>query len=474
MGKRKRRCKPKSPTTSVSAGYSVVQVVCVASEPDFAFPWKREMSWGKSSGFVIEGKRVLTCAHSVDHYIEVMVKRHDSDLEYLATVLAIGTECDIAMLTVEDEDFWHGLSPVEFGDLPALEDAICVVSYPHTSDTKSRTSAYVSGIGIIDYTYSSAKLLGLQINTAVIPGNSGGPAFDDRGKCVGIAFQSVNDRARLIPTPIIMHFIRDYEKNGVYTGFPVLGIDWQNMENSNMREKMRMKSKRTGVLIKRVDPTGECSVLKPSDVICSFDRINVANNGTVLLCDGERIDFSYLVSQKYIRDSVVIKVLRDSKIKKFNITLGDHQKLIPAHSGRSPSYYIIAGLIFTTVSIAYLDFKYGHYYLNKAPHKLLAKLDSMLESPDEQLVVISKVLEDEINIGYKYTIDIRVLAFNDKPVKNLKSLASMVENCKDTYLKFRLEDNQMVFLKTSKAKAATTKILKKHCVPSAMSDDLKE
>ncbi|KAK4264302.1 hypothetical protein QN277_025501 [Acacia crassicarpa] len=118
MGKNKRRS-------------SVVQVVCLQSPPDFALSWKRKMQKSFTSrGFVIKGKRVLTCAHSVDHYTQVTVKKRGSNPEYLATVLAIGTECDIAMLTVEDEDFWHGLSPVEFGDLPSLQDAIHVVGYP--------------------------------------------------------------------------------------------------------------------------------------------------------------------------------------------------------------------------------------------------------------------------------------------------------------------------------------------------------
>lgn len=40
---------------------------------------------------------------------------------------------------------------------------------------------------------------------------------------MGIAFQSLkNDDAEnigyVIPTPVIMHFIQDYEKNGAYTG----------------------------------------------------------------------------------------------------------------------------------------------------------------------------------------------------------------------------------------------------------------
>lgn len=70
---------------------------------------------------------------------------------------------------------------------------------------------------------------------------------------------------------------------------------------------------------------------------------------------GERIGFSYLVSQKYTGDKALVKILRNSKVHEFNIKLATHKRLIPAHIGNNPpSYYIIAGFVFTTVSVPYL------------------------------------------------------------------------------------------------------------------------
>lgn len=70
---------------------------------------------------------------------------------------------------------------------------------------------------------------------------------------------------------------------------------------------------------------------------------------------GERIGFSYLVSQKYTGDTALVKVLRSSEILEYNVKLATHKRLIPAHiKGKPPSYYIIAGFVFTTVSVPYL------------------------------------------------------------------------------------------------------------------------
>jgi hypothetical protein len=70
---------------------------------------------------------------------------------------------------------------------------------------------------------------------------------------------------------------------------------------------------------------------------------------------GERIGFSYLVSQKYTGEKAHVKLLRNSKVHEFNIKLAIHKKLIPAHiKGRPPSYYIVAGFVFMVVSVPYL------------------------------------------------------------------------------------------------------------------------
>ncbi|KAF3329156.1 Protease Do-like 9 [Carex littledalei] len=461
---------------------AVVKVFCVHTEPNFSLPWQRKRQYSSSSsGFILGGRRVLTNAHSVEHHTQVKLKKRGSDTKYLATVLAIGTECDIAMLTVSDDEFWEDVSPLEFGSLPALQDAVTVVGYPIGGDTISVTSGVVSRIEILSYVHGSTELLGLQIDAAINSGNSGGPAFNDKGQCVGIAFQSlkhedVENIGYVIPTPVITHFITDYEKSGQYTGFPILGVEWQKMENPDLRKSMGMKPDQKGVRVRRVEPTApESGCLHPSDIILSFDGVDIANDGTVPFRHGERIGFSYLVSQKYTGEKAVVRVFRDSKVLEFSIKLATHKRLVPAHiKGTPPSYYIVAGFVFTAVSVPYLRSEYGKDYEYDAPVKLLDKhLHAMAQSEGEQLVVISQVLVADINIGYEDIVNTQVLSFNGKPVKNLKSLVQMVEKCKEGFLKFDLEYQQIVVLETKSAKAATHDILTTHCIPSAMSEDLK-
>ena len=76
-------------------------------------------------------------------------------------------ECDIAMLTVDDEEFWGQLEPVTFDGLPALQDQVTVVGFPIGGDTMSVSSGVVSRIEVTSYVHGASELLGIQIDAAV-------------------------------------------------------------------------------------------------------------------------------------------------------------------------------------------------------------------------------------------------------------------------------------------------------------------
>lgn len=100
----------------------VVKVFCVHTEPNFSLPWQRKRQYSSSSsGFVIAGRRVLTNAHSVEHYTQVKLKKRGSDTKYLATVLAIGTECDIGNLFLYEVPFYVFPMHIELEMVLALE-----------------------------------------------------------------------------------------------------------------------------------------------------------------------------------------------------------------------------------------------------------------------------------------------------------------------------------------------------------------
>ena len=461
---------------------AVVKVFCVHTEPNYSLPWQRKrQNSSTSTGFVIEGKRVLTNAHSVEHHTQVKLKKRGSDKKYVAKVLAIGVECDLALLTVEDDEFFEGVDPVRFGVLPRLQDSVTVVGYPVGGIAISVTSGVVSRIEVTSYSHGAAELLGVQIDAAINSGNSGGPAFNREGKCVGVAFQSLKDSdteniGYIIPTPVIDHFISDYKRTGKYNGFPALQCEFQRLENPSLRKSLGMKPTHMGVLLRRISPLAPAAkVLKRGDVLMKFDGIEVASDGTVAFRTGERINFSYLVSRKYVGDKAAITVFRDGKVMNFVIALTPHDRLVPVHiEGKPPSYYICAGIVFTVVCVPYLRSEYGKDYDYDAPLRLLTKMmHGHKEKEDDQVVVVSQVLSSDINIGYEDIVNVIVTGVNGKPVRNLKTLVKIVEECKDEYLKVELDQSLNLVLNTKEAKKSTKDILQTHCIPHPRSIDLR-
>jgi len=321
---------------------AVVKIFCTHTEPNYSLPWQRKRQFAStSSGFMVAGEDgqrwLLTNAHSVEYHSQVKVKRRGDDRKFLANVLAIGTECDIALLSVAEEEFWEGVEPISLGPLPALQDSVYVVGYPIGGDTISVTSGVVSRIEVTSYAHGATELLGVQIDAAINSGNSGGPVFSYTGHCIGIAFQSyagseVENIGWVIPTPVILHFLDDFRRNGTFTGFPALGIQWQRMESSALRAASGMDDRDKGVLVRAIQPISHAvDVVQPGDIILKFDGVQVACDGTVPFRSGERIAFSYLTSQKFTGDMCVLDILRKGQRKSVTVRLMRPNALVPHH-----------------------------------------------------------------------------------------------------------------------------------------------
>ncbi|KAK9791362.1 hypothetical protein WJX73_008963 [Symbiochloris irregularis] len=463
--------------------HAVVKVFCMHSEPNWSLPWQRKRQYASSgSGFIIEGRRILTNAHCIEHGTQVKVRRRGSETKFIAQVICVGTECDIAMLSVEDDSFWEGLQPVTFGELPKLQDSVTVIGFPVGGDSMSVTSGVVSRIEVTVYAQSTSELLGVQIDAAINGGNSGGPAFNVSGECVGVAFQTLRgDDAEsigyIIPTPVVHHFISDYERNKRFTAFPNIGIEWQRLESPQLRQALGMKAEHKGVRVRRVDPTVPLAAsVREGDILLSFDGIQIGNDGTVPFRSGERLSFTYLVSHKYTHDKATLRLLRDGKEFQVQSELVPNRRLIPYHlHGRVPPYFIIAGLVFTQVTVPFMRSEFGKDFDFDSPISLLERLaNGQVTIPGQEVVLLACVLASDVSIGYEEVTNVVVRKLNGKAINNLPELVCLVEGCKDPYLRFDLDHNSVLALETKTARAATPDILAMHCVPCDRSEDLRQ
>ncbi|KAI4342856.1 hypothetical protein MLD38_027424 [Melastoma candidum] len=458
---------------------SVVKVFTVSSSPNYFLPWQnKNQRETMGSGFVISGRRILTNAHVVANHTFVMVRKHGSPTKYRADVLATGHECDLAILAVENEEFWKGVDFLELGDIPFLQESVAVVGYPQGGDNISITKGVVSRVEPTQYVHGATQLLAIQIDAAINPGNSGGPAIMG-DKVVGVAFQNLSGAENIgyvIPVPIIKQFIAGVERSGHYTGFCSLGLSCQPTENQQLRKHFGMPPGMTGVLINKINPVSDAyKILKKDDIILAFDGVPLANDGTIPFRNRERISVDHLASMKKPDETALIRVLRDGVEHEFSVALRPLTPLVPVHQfDKLPSYYIFAGLVFVPLTQPYLH-EYGEDWYNTSPRRLCERaLRELPKVPDEQLIILSQILLDDINSGYERLAELQVKKVDGVEVKNLKHLYQLVENFAGQNIRFDLDDEMVIVLNYDMAKVATSKVLKRHRIPSLVSADLVE
>lgn len=68
------------------------------------------------------------------------------------------------MLTVHDDEFWKGVKPVEFGDMPSPGEKVIITGYRNDSYYLSLMTARVSRLGMTRNLFWGNKLLAFQVH----------------------------------------------------------------------------------------------------------------------------------------------------------------------------------------------------------------------------------------------------------------------------------------------------------------------
>jgi len=477
---------------------SVVRVFSTHSAPDWRQPWqRRRQTSSTSSGFLISGRRLITNAHSVEHSTTVSVQRAGDDRRFLARVLAVGTDADLALLTVDDEAFWQPSQPggeppkaLALGRLPRLQDDVFVLGFPVGGDSLSVTAGVVSRIEVLGYSHSTAELLCCQIDAAINAGNSGGPCVDSRGDVVGVAFQSMSAGEAegigyVVPTPVLAHFLMDIERNGRFTGFPSVGFDWQCAESPALRASLGLPAepRPQGVLVTRVEPTSSAAaVLSPGDLLVSFNDQPISCDGTVAFRPGERIAFSYVFSQCFVGETAHLGVLRGgAPPQRLPLLLGRHTQLVPPFlpDGQLPSYIVVGGAVFVAATEPHLRSVFGEDFEYEAdPHLLLALFEEQATSQDQQCIVLSQLLASRATVGFDdaEVANARLLSLNGAAVLSLAHLATLLEQAAAQpdrrWLEFGLAGGGRLVLDAQLSRELAPAVLQAHGIPAQASADL--
>lgn len=407
---------------------SVIKISCVSQTPDLRAPWNPgNLSKGRGTGLIISGNRILTNAHVVSNNRFLTVEREGDPKIYTARVAQIAHDCDLAVLEVDDTNFFKGLPPLSLGGIPSIDSNVGVYGYPIGGDRLSVTRGVVSRVDFILYSHSGIDShLAIQIDAPINPGNSGGPVLQN-GKVVGVAFQGYSgDVAQnvgyMIPVPVIQRFLKDIE-DGSYDRYVDLAVSYFPLINSTLRKAYGLIDDNRGVVVTSVVPeASSAGFLKLGDVILTADAKEVASDGTVEL-NGERVQMPEMVERKFKGDTINLEILRDSQPLKVSVPLKPFSpNLMQGNSyDMKPRYVIQRGLVFQPLSRNYIATFGASNFRIRYMFDQYVNESLFLERPE--VIILSDVLADPANTyitGYSQSI---VNEVNGITIKTLNDLA---------------------------------------------------
>lgn len=448
---------------------SLVRISSTEQDADYKVPWNPgNVGGGIGAGFVIGGNRILTNAHVVSNTRFLTVERQGDPKKYVAYVKFIAHDCDLAVVDVQNADFFKGSAPLDFGGIPEIESVVSAYGFPIGGDLMSVTRGIVSRIDFQPYTHSGADShLAIQIDAPINPGNSGGPVMQE-GKVVGVAFQGYSgDQAQnvayMIPTPVVKRFLKDIE-DGRYDRYVDLSIETFKLVNPAQRAALGLADDDRGVLVTSVSQAGSCAgALQTGDVLLAIDGVSIASDGFVEL-EKERLEMAEIVERKFKGDHVIFQILREGKPLEVKVTLKSAWPyMMQANSYDVPPRFVLfAGLLFQPLTRDFLgssdidDLRLRYIYNYYIADEIY------LQHPD--VVVLSTILPDPVNTYLAPFRGSIVDKINGQPIKTLDDAAAAFAAQSEQYLIEFIGAGRPAVLERAMVEAARPRILERYNV----------
>lgn len=445
---------------------AVVKISVTSRAPDFFRPWtKASPAKSSGSGVVIAGPRILTNAHVVMHASEVFVQLSSGGDQHTAKVTAIAPGMDLAIVELVDPSGLDGITPLSLAtELPQPKSPISVYGYPTGGDDLSVTAGTVSRIEFTGYNFGAWGTR-VQVDAALNPGNSGGPAIQD-GKIAGLVFSKIQEADNigyLIPPEEIESFLKD-AADGKYDGNPLMFDSYQTAENDALRAFLDMPKEMTGIVIAEPYKDDDDYPLKRWDVITHIGPHAIDNQGYVEVRDGLRLKFQYYVPKLANNGKIELTVVRDGKSHVVQVPVSpDRELLIPTLKDQYPEYFIYGPIVFEPVTQEYVRGLGGQgvSMLMALDSPILKRIYDAPEEPGEELVVVAtRLFPHPITKGYDNRPLGVIKSVNGVEIKNLRQLGELLRDSKDEFLRFEMADrNESLVFRRDEIAAATEQIL---------------
>ena len=260
------------------------------------------------SGFIIEGGYIITNSHVVAGADEIKIKLADNR-EFKAEIKGFDERLDLALLKIDAKET---LPIAKLGDSDSIQVGEWVMAIGNPFGLAETVT-----VGIVS---AKGRVIGsgpyddyIQTDASINPGNSGGPLFNTLGEVVGINTAIISGGQGIgfaIPINMAKSIIPQLKEKGKVTrGW--LGVIIQSV-TPDLAKSFGLKNEK-GALISGIIPgsPAEKAGLKAGDIVLGFDgkTINEVN------------ELSRFVAATAVGKKVTLKIVRDRKEEKVNVTI---------------------------------------------------------------------------------------------------------------------------------------------------------
>jgi len=407
---------------------SVVRIVAESIDINWKIPYLlNEPKSGQGTGFFINESCIVTCAHVVDHAINLYIEIPEIDsTKYECTILSICPEFDIALIKTKKYKSKYHLS---FGNSDNLNlgENVFVVGYPVSiSSSRSSSNNLKYTVGII----SGQQNGYIQTDSAINPGNSGGPLFL-KNKVVGInSLKLSGNKLDLIGYAVPINNFKVIEKdcyNNIIVYRPNLLFEYNNNEKNLLKELTNGKIN-NGIMISKIY---DGSILKEQ---------NIKHNSIITRINGENIDnygFGHkkwigsnidtsIILNKFENNSTVIIKYYDNELKKI---IKKNIKLTPVKlpirniysNFEKVDYFILGGIIFMNLTKNHImnlieNKESANCIINKKEDLLKEKVIISFIFPNTIAKILNNIKENDI-----------IIKINDKKINSLNDIYKYIK-----------------------------------------------
>ena len=216
-----------------------------------------------------------------------------------------------------------------------------------------------------------------------------------------------------------------------------MGINHTVHPSSNSNEHVYQQSQQC-----KEDRKCHTSMLRTDDVLLAVDDEPVRFDGTVRVAPtsseraNERVDFRWLISQRSVGSSVKLNVMRQRKLIQVHATLSAPRHLVPKcdeggeNDDNTPLYVICGGCVFVPLTEAWLLESLDNRTAQGKPTSDLQVFQRYMQEQrksDQQIIILSHVLPDSVNVGYHDFQNIILTAVNgQKQIANIQMLMDVL------------------------------------------------